>query len=451
VGLIESCTRYRRHGVVTVWIETTTALCVRRHVLQFCLHGILVGKHEWQLTDHNLRRYTLSRFPLTLTFPDRTHRVDANPWAAPCSIYSVQGNFRTNRGATKRIRSARITVGSQIPMAQVTLRDVAKASGVSTQTVSRVINQRPDVSEATRAHVWEMIRHLGYKPNTLARGLVSRRSHMLGIITLPLNDYFRTEILTGLERQARSMGYACQISYTNDDASDLRDVIDSIVARQVDGVVILTPRRFTDPELIVNVPIVTLAHKLENQHAINVDVDNVDGAYQAMRYLLSLGHRAIGQISGPMEWTPALDRIEGARRALAEYHLEQSSRYLVECREWSFQAGYDAAHQLLTSSPEITALFCHTDWMAAGAYRALRELQLRIPNDVSVVGYDDLPICQYLDPPLASVRQPGQGLGQLLAHLVITAIERTEPFQQEMLVPAELVVRDSVGVPNLDR
>jgi len=336
-------------------------------------------------------------------------------------------------------------------MPQVTLRDVAMASGVSAQTVSRVINQRPDVSEATRAHVWETVHRLGYKPNTLARGLVSQRSQVLGIITLPLNDYFRAEIITGLEKQARAMEYACQISYTNDDASDLRELLNSMLARQVEGIVMLTPRQFADPELLVDVPIVTLAHKLNNQRAINVDVDNVDGAYQAIRYLLSLGHRAIGQITGPGEWIPASDRMEGARRALAEFHVEPSSRYIVECKEWSFQGGYDAARQLLATSPEITALFCHTDWMAAGAYRALRELNLRIPDDVSVVGYDDLPICQFIDPPLASVRQPSQGLGQLLAHLVITAIERAEPFRQDMLVPAELMVRGSVIAPKLVR
>ncbi|MCX6049282.1 MAG: substrate-binding domain-containing protein, partial [Chloroflexi bacterium] len=189
------------------------------------------------------------------------------------------------------------------------------------------------------------------------------------------------------------------------------------------------------------------AHKLDNRRAINVDVDNVDGAYQAMRYLLALGHRAIGQIAGPREWTPASDRLEGAKRALTECHLELPSHYIVECREWSFQDGYAAALDLLTTSPEITALFCHTDWMAAGAYRALRELKLRIPDDISVVGYDDLPICQFIDPPLASVRQPSQGLGQLLAHLVSTAIDRAAPFRQDMLVPAELVVRGSVIAP----
>ena len=332
-------------------------------------------------------------------------------------------------------------------MPQVTLHDVATASGVSAQTVSRVINQRPDVSAMTRAHVWETIRRLGYKPNTLARGLVSQRSRILGIITLPLNDYFRAQIITGLEKQARVLGYGCQMSFTSDNADDLHELIDAMLARQVDGIVLLTPKRFADPAIAGDIPIVTVAQKLANPHAINVDVDNVDGAYQAMRHLLALGHRAIGQIVGPMDWIPASDRIEGARRALAEQQLPLTAHYLVECEEWSFEAGYEAARHLLATCPELTALFCHMDWMAAGAYRALREAKRRIPEDVSVVGYDDLPICQFLDPPLASVRQPSQGLGQLVAQLVINAVEHAEAFRQAMLVPAELMVRGSVMAP----
>jgi len=332
-------------------------------------------------------------------------------------------------------------------MPQVTLQDVATASGVSAQTVSRVVNERPDVSAATRAHVWETIHRLGYKPNTLARSLVSQRSHVLGIITLPLNDYFGAQVVTGFEKQARDLGYACQMSFTNDNATDLRELIDAHLGRQVEGIVLFTPRRFADPDLFVDVPLVTLAHKLDCPGAINVDVDNFDGAYQAMSYLLSSGHRYIGQITGPCDWIPALDRIEGASRALAEHHLRQSTQYIVECQEWSFQSGYDAARQLLSNSPEITALFCHTDWMAAGAYRALREANLRIPADVCVVGYDDLSICQFLDPPLTSVRQPSQGLGQLLAQLVINAIEHPDASHEDVLVPAELLVRGSVMAP----
>jgi LacI family transcriptional regulator len=334
-------------------------------------------------------------------------------------------------------------------MAQVTLHDVAVASGVSAQTVSRVINARPDVSETTRARVWEIVRRLGYKPNVLARSLVSQRSQVLGIVTLTLDDYFRAQVVTGVEKQARTLGYACQMSFTNDNADDLTEMVESMLARQVDALVLLTPKRFDNPVLEVDVPIITVAHRLDHPHAINVDVDNVDGAYQAIHHLLALGHRTIGQITGPTDWIPAADRIEGARRALAEFQQPLSPHLMVECQDWSFQCGYEAACELLRRAPEVTAIFCHNDWMAVGAYRALREAKRRVPDDVSVLGYDDLPICHFTDPPLASVRQPSQGLGQLVAQLVVAAIDQAEPFRQEVLVPAELMVRASVAAPPL--
>jgi DNA-binding LacI/PurR family transcriptional regulator len=334
-------------------------------------------------------------------------------------------------------------------MDQVTLHDVAVASGVSAQTVSRVVNQRPDVAVATRTRVWEAIRKLGYKPNTLARGLVSQRSHVLGIITLILDDFFRAQVVTGFEKEARAQGYACHLSFTQGETEDLPELIDDMLARQVDGIALLAPKRFAYPELHVDVPVVAVAHMLDNPRAINVDVDNVDGAYQAISYLLAQGHRSIGQITGPADWIPVIHRNEGARRALAEYQLTMTPRDSVECPDWTLQSGYDAARQLLENCPEITAIFCHNDWMALGAYRALREASRRIPEDVSVLGYDDLPVCQFMDPPLASVRQPSQGLGQLMAQLVITAIQHAEPYRQDVLVPAELMVRGSVMAPCL--
>jgi DNA-binding LacI/PurR family transcriptional regulator len=332
-------------------------------------------------------------------------------------------------------------------MSQVTLHDVAAAAGVSAQTVSRVVNQRPDVAAATRTRVWKAIRQLGYQPNVMARGLVSRRSHVLGVITLPLDDYFRSEVVAGLEKEARAHGYACHLSFTQARAEDLPELIEGMMARQVEGSALLVPMRIDFPPLNVACPVVTVAHPLTGPRALNVDVDNVDGAYQAVSRLLQLGHRQIGQVTGPLDWTAAADRVEGARRALAEYGIENRASLLSTCAGWTLHDGYAAARSLLAAVPEVTALFCHNDWMALGAYRALREAGRRIPQEVSVVGYDDLPMCEFIDPPLSSVRQPSQGLGRLMAQMVVAAIARPEPWRQEMLIPAELVMRKSAAAP----
>lgn len=326
-------------------------------------------------------------------------------------------------------------------MKQTTLQDVAAAAGVSAQTVSRVVNNRPDVAEATRTRVWRSIHALGYKPNILARGLVSQRSHTLGIITLPPDDIFRAQVLVGLEMEARSQGYACQLAITDGTSASMSSLVASMLERRVEGIALIAPHDgdFTFPP--AGVPIVSLAHRLDLPSAINVDVDNVDGSYQAVRHLLSLGHRCIGQITGPLTWQAARDRMEGARRALAEDHLVINAAWVMPCFEWSLEAGYRAARQLIQSEPNLTAIFCHNDWLAMGTYRALLEAGYRIPEDVSVVGYDDHPICAYMQPPLTSVSQPDMALGQLMAQLLLAAVDR--PTHQEFQIPASLVIRRS--------
>jgi DNA-binding LacI/PurR family transcriptional regulator len=191
--------------------------------------------------------------------------------------------------------------------------------------------------------------------------------------------------------------------------------------------------------------VVSLAYRVENDHAINVDVDNVDGAYQAMRHLTALGHRRVGIVAGPQGWRAAADRTEGVRRALAEVGQPLDNSWIEAAGDWTLDAGYSAARGLLARHPDCTALVCHNDWIALGAYRALKELGRRIPEDVSVVGYDDLPICDFASPPLASVRQPCIALGELLAQLLIGAVERGTGARQDMLVRAEFIHRGSIA------
>lgn len=331
-------------------------------------------------------------------------------------------------------------------MKQITLQDVAVAAGVSAQTVSRVVNHRPDVAEETRTRVWRVVHSLGYKPNVLARGLVSKRSHSLGIITLPPDDIFRAQVLVGLEMETRAQGYACQLAITDGSRDSLAEMVAAMLERRVEGLVLIVPEGNDLAVPALEIPVVSLAHRLDLPTAINVDIDNVDGAYQAIRHLLALGHRCIGQITGPRMAKAARDRIEGARRALAEDQLRVDPGCVVECADWSLESGYRAALALLQAKPEVTALFCYNDWMAMGAYRALAEAGLRVPDDMSVVGYDDHPICAYMQPPLTSVSQPDVALGRLMAQLLLSAIDR--PTHQEFQIPATLVMRrSSAAIP----
>ena len=326
---------------------------------------------------------------------------------------------------------------------RATLRDVAAAVGVSAQTVSRVINGKPDVADETRRRVWEAARRLGYRPSSVARSLVSRRTFSLGLVTWTVSDHFRAEVVMGAESEARSRGYVLILTVTEGNPEDVAVMCNLMLERQVDGIMLLAPSVLPHEAIDCPLPLVSLAYPVQTARAINVDVDNVDGGYQAVRHLTDLGHRNIGLVVGPPGWKATDDRTEGSRRALAEAGLVLDSSWVEASSDWTLEAGYDAARALIDRQPDLTALFCQNDWLALGACGALKERGLRIPNDVSVVGYDDLPVCIFTTPSLTSVHQPSAGLGELLAQLLINVIEHGMTAQRDVLVKPELVPRES--------
>lgn len=330
---------------------------------------------------------------------------------------------------------------------QVTLQDVAAASGVSAQTVSRVINGKADVSPATRERVLAVVQRLGYRTNAVARSLVSSRTHTVGIITTLHSDPYAAELIVGAEAEARRRGYVCIVTYTDGSIEAARSRCRLLEERCVDGLILVTPSAVPHDPIEIRLPSVALAYPVPDERVINVDVDNLDGGYQAIAHLTSLGHRHIGVIAGPTGWRASMDRIEGGRRALGAIGVSYDDGCLQISSEWSSQSGYESARAILDSHPETTALFCHNDMMAVGACRQLRERGLRIPNDVSVVGYDDLVICSFMSPTLTTVRQPRAALGQLLVQLLLDAIEGHGRCGQDVLVRAELVARESTAPP----
>ena len=279
----------------------------------------------------------------------------------------------------------------------------------------------------------------------MARGLVSQRSQLLGIISLPLNDPFRPELISAVEKEARASGYACLLGFMQEDMEDLPILIEQMLEHQVDGILLVSGRILPQPRIRLSVPCVTLSFPIQDDLVVNVDVDNVNGSYKAVCHLIGLGHRAIGIVGGPEHWQAAQDRLEGGRRALVEIGQSLPESWVERSLDWSMDSGYLSTLALLDRHPELTALFCHSDWLAAGAYRALSERGLTIPGHVSVIGYDDLMLCAYMNPALTSVHQPIGGIGELLVQMLITAIERGRSTSSTMLVKTELVVRASTA------
>lgn len=333
---------------------------------------------------------------------------------------------------------------------QVTIQRVAHEADVSTMTVSRVINQRPDVSPDTRRRVQRVITRLGYHPNNFARSLASSRSHTLGLITADFSDFFFTEVIAGAEAEARKHGYFFMLGSTERNLQDEPEYIRLLTQRHVDGILFARPS--TEPDyrhlqslIRKGTPVVTTSFEIPGEKLTVVDVDNADGAQQAINCLLAGGHRHIAMITGPESWKSVADRSRGYQSALKAAGIPFKPALVVQ-GDWSYDGGYRAAQELLARSKPFTGLFAQNDRMAIGAMRALREAGRQIPRDVSVIGYDDIPVAAFSDPPLTTVRQPMRQVGAVATRLLIQAIEEPELARHEdLLLGTELIQRGSTA------
>jgi DNA-binding LacI/PurR family transcriptional regulator len=330
----------------------------------------------------------------------------------------------------------------------VTITRVAQEAGVSTQTVSRVINNRPDVAADTRERVQQVIARLGYQPNAIARSLVSRRTRTLGLITADFSDYFFTQVIAGAEVEARKHGYFFMLGSTERNIQDEPEYIRLLTEHHVEGILFARPstepsNRHLSDLVQQGVPVVTTAYYLPGQPLTVVDVDNLNGARQAAGCLVEGGHRQIAMITGVAGWKSVTDRSAGFQQTLQAANIATDPALQVE-GDWSYESGYHAMHALLARQRPFTAVFAQNDRMAIGAIRALREMGRRVPDDVSVVGYDDIPVAAYCEPPLTTVRQPMREVGETATRLLIEAIAKPNGAgSQEVLLKTELVRRES--------
>lgn len=330
---------------------------------------------------------------------------------------------------------------------RVTIRDVAAAASVSYQTVSRVINDRPDVAIDTRLRVRRVIQELGYQPSAAARSLASRRTRTLGLITADFSDYFFTQVIVGAEAEARRMDYFFILGSTERNPSDEPEYLRLLAEREVDGILFARPSTEHDSEHVLSlihrgVPLVTTNYYIPNEQLMVVDVDNVDGGRQAASALIEAGHREIAMIAGPPSWKSVKDRTRGCQQALAEANIPFEPS-LIEHGDWSYASGQDAVERLLRGSARFTALFAQNDRMAIGAIHALRKAGRAVPEDIAIVGYDDIPVAAYCHPPLTTIHQPMAKVGQVATRLLIQIIENPDLERKEVLLKPRLVRRET--------
>ncbi len=335
-----------------------------------------------------------------------------------------------------------------MPRSGVTIRDVAARAGVSHQTVSRVINNSERVNPATRAKVQAAIAELGFHPNAIARFMAQGRTRTLACLSPNLSDYTFAAIIEGAQKAAREYGYVLVTSAAQDEEIFTELIDELVTSGRTEGLMVINP--YADgrhARLPQDFPIVFVGARPRQIEVDSVALDDVAAGRMATQFLIDLGHRKIALFTGPLVEDCSQDRRTGYLTAMADAGLPADPS-LVLHGDWSATSGFDGVQQLLQKGVAFTAIFAQNDRIAAGATKALREARLHTPNDVSVVGFDDMPLASYFDPPLTTVRQDLFQIGAQAAQLLIRAVENPDAPKEHRLLPAELVVRNSTGPPD---
>ena len=328
------------------------------------------------------------------------------------------------------------------------LKDVASRAGVSFQTVSKVLNGGGSVSPATLERIHRAADEVGYVPNMLARGLVTRGTKTLGIIAADPSDHVLGRFVVAAEFEARRRGWATVVANVDALGSDVGRYVEVLSERRVDGILMAAPQAEHDPglgrALRGRLPVVSL-HTIQGLRVPLVGSDHVETGLLAVRHLILHGHKAIGVVSGTLGRHVTAARTRGSDRAFEEAERKPPDDELLEEGDWTTAGGYLATMRLLDRAPQLTALFVHNDYMAIGAIRALYERGRGVPEDVAVVGCDDAPVAPYIVPSLTTVRVPFEDTGRVAMALLLRIVGGEEPPTTSTLLPVELVARASCG------
>ena len=331
-----------------------------------------------------------------------------------------------------------------------TIRDVAERAGVSPITVSRVINNSGYVSQETRLRVEAAIAELQYVPNSLARSLRFKRTHTLALVLTDITNPFWTTVARGVEDAASQCGFNVILCNTDENEAKQSEYLNVLLQKQVDGFLLVPARSTPDPIVLIQsqkVPTVVLDRQVPGAQVDIVRGDSEGGAYQLVRLLLSLGHRRIAMLSGPVSISTAADRVTGYCRALQELGLEAQAE-LICYGEYTQESGYQMAQKVLSLIPRPTALFAANNFIAIGALRALREAGVHVPEDMALVSFDDIPPAFVIEPFLTVAAQPAYEMGRRATELLLARLSGQAPLEcQEIVLPTEIIVRRSSGSP----
>ncbi|MFW6294742.1 MAG: LacI family DNA-binding transcriptional regulator [Halanaerobium sp.] len=329
---------------------------------------------------------------------------------------------------------------------KVTIKDIAKEADVSVTTVSRVLNNKPDVGDDTRAKILKLIDDMNYNPNSVARGLVMQKTHTIGLIIPDISNPFFPQVARAVEDKAQKLGYSVIFFNTDNHLEREKKAVELFKSKQVDGLIVslsLGNEEILKELKASNYPVVQIDRSVLSDSYPLVSIDNKNSAYQMVEYMLKKGYRKIAHISGDLNTTTARERLEGYKKALSDYQVEINKDYIIE-GDYTQHSGFEAVQKLLKLKKRPTAVFAANDLSAAGAYKALFAADLKIPEEMAVAGHDDIGIASLLRPELTTMRQPKYSLGEQAVSLLLKMINSSEAEIEDQILKTNLIIRESV-------
>jgi len=330
-------------------------------------------------------------------------------------------------------------------MKYITLKMVAEKAEVSVNTASRAINNKPDINEETKKRVLQIAKELGYIRNAAAVALRTKKTGTIGVVIADNRNPFYAEVLNGMEEAAREKNYHIILANTQRDYQKEEEAINLLLAKRVDGLLI-TPVQDKDDDIKnlidANIPFVVVGRDFENIEVDAIYNDEVKGGFLATEYLIKKGHKRIALIDGFLYKSPAKGRLEGYKKALNKYRISLDDS-IMSVGDINIEDGYERTKQMLEKNLDFTAIFAYNDMMAFGAMQAIKEKGLRIPEDIGLVGYDDIPYSSLISPPLTTIKLKKQELGIESVKLLLSRINGNRKKIKKVMLRVELQIRET--------
>ncbi|WP_027417090.1 LacI family DNA-binding transcriptional regulator [Aneurinibacillus terranovensis] len=327
-----------------------------------------------------------------------------------------------------------------------TIKDVAKAANVSIATVSRILNNLPGYSEETKTKVMNVIEEMGYQPNAIARGLINKRTQTIGVLFPDVSSMFSSKLLNGIEYTANRLNHSVIVCNTDSNGKRIMKYLQVLREKQVDGIIFVSGALQEEPYralMAMQIPVVLVATLPHPYDLPYIKVDDSKAAYSATTFLIEKGHRHIGMIAGTKDdMIAGRPRVEGYMQALTDYDIPVREPYIVY-GDFGYRSGLSGMEQLWEQAPNITAVFAASDEMAVGALLAAHKHGVHVPDELSVIGYDNTQIAEMAIPPLTTVSQPLHEMGKEAAQMLLTMME--DPSRaKNLIMPYTVVERETV-------